>query len=268
MRGFAPATRVMSRSEPPAAASGSCPSTRTAPAWFRIRLASACGRWLVSAISRSCAAGSIATGTAPERRDEAVQHPVALRLGLRDRCQEPRRSLEELRAPVRGAAGLGAADRMPADVAHPVADGRAETRLRGADVGHRAARAGGVEHGRDLVRRAPPRAWRRAPARPPPTAATRLSAGSSTAPRSAASARNSGSASQAVTRRTPARFAASPTDEPIRPVPTIARRSTNLLAHERDERADLVGEGAELGGRNELRPVAERLVRSRVRPRR
>ena len=65
MRGFAPATRVMSRSEPPAAASGSCPSIFPAPAWLTSRLASACGRWLVSATRRSCAAGSIATGTAP-----------------------------------------------------------------------------------------------------------------------------------------------------------------------------------------------------------
>ena len=40
-------------------------STRTEPAWLRIRFASACGRWLVSARSRSCAAGSIATGIAP-----------------------------------------------------------------------------------------------------------------------------------------------------------------------------------------------------------
>ena len=56
---------VMSRSEPPAAASGSCPSTATAPAWFRSTFASACGRWLVTATSRSCASGSIATGIAP-----------------------------------------------------------------------------------------------------------------------------------------------------------------------------------------------------------
>jgi hypothetical protein len=32
MRGFAPATRVMSRSDPPAVASGSWPFTRTEPA--------------------------------------------------------------------------------------------------------------------------------------------------------------------------------------------------------------------------------------------
>jgi len=56
---------VMSRSEPPAAASGSWPSIRPAPAWLTSRLARACGRWLVSATRRSCAAGSIATGTAP-----------------------------------------------------------------------------------------------------------------------------------------------------------------------------------------------------------
>src|SRR5581483_3368746 len=65
IRGLAPATRVMSRREPPAAASGSCPSTRLAPAWLTSRLASACGRWLVSATSRSCARGSTATGVAP-----------------------------------------------------------------------------------------------------------------------------------------------------------------------------------------------------------
>ena len=60
-----PATRVMSRSDPPAAARGSCPSTRVAPAWFTTRFASACGRWLVIATSRSCALASTATGVAP-----------------------------------------------------------------------------------------------------------------------------------------------------------------------------------------------------------
>ena len=59
------ATRVMSRSDPPAAASGSWPSTRVAPAWLTSTFASAWGRWLVSATSRSCACGSIATGVAP-----------------------------------------------------------------------------------------------------------------------------------------------------------------------------------------------------------
>ena len=65
IRGLAPAMRVMSRSEPPAAWSGSWPSTRVAPAWLRSTLASACGMWLVTATSRSCAPASIATGRAP-----------------------------------------------------------------------------------------------------------------------------------------------------------------------------------------------------------
>src|SRR5687767_15101734 len=38
---------------------------RDAPAWFRSTFASACGRWLVTATSRSCADGSIAKGRAP-----------------------------------------------------------------------------------------------------------------------------------------------------------------------------------------------------------
>ena len=57
--------RVMSRSEPPAACSGSCPSTRAAPAWLRRTFASTCGRWLVTATRRSWASGPIATGRAP-----------------------------------------------------------------------------------------------------------------------------------------------------------------------------------------------------------
>ena len=65
IRGFAPAMRVMSRSEPPACVSGSCPSTREAPVWLATMFASTCGTWLVSATSRSCAAASIATGVAP-----------------------------------------------------------------------------------------------------------------------------------------------------------------------------------------------------------
>ena len=66
IRGFEPATRVMSRSDPPAAAaSGSCPSIRAAPAWLTSRLASAWGRWLVRATRRSWTVGSTATGVAP-----------------------------------------------------------------------------------------------------------------------------------------------------------------------------------------------------------
>src|SRR5262249_43893743 len=64
-RGLAPALRVMSRSEPPAFASGSCPSTRVAPAWLTTTFASTCGTWLVGATSSSGADGSVAWGEGP-----------------------------------------------------------------------------------------------------------------------------------------------------------------------------------------------------------
>ena len=38
---------------------------RVEPAWFRRTFASTCGRWLVTATSRSWASGPIATGRAP-----------------------------------------------------------------------------------------------------------------------------------------------------------------------------------------------------------
>ena len=57
--------RVMSRSDPPAACSGSCPSILVEPAWVRRTFARTCGRWLVTATSRSWASGPIATGRAP-----------------------------------------------------------------------------------------------------------------------------------------------------------------------------------------------------------
>ena len=88
--------------DPPAADSGSCPSTRTEPAWLRTTFASACGRWLVSAIRRSWAAGSIATGTAPSEATKLCRAGSA-GLGLGDRRQEPGGALEELLAPARRA---------------------------------------------------------------------------------------------------------------------------------------------------------------------
>ena len=69
----------------------------TEPTWFMSTFASACGTWLVSATSRSCARGSTATGTAPSDGDEPVQRAVALRVGLGHRRQEPGRAVEELR---------------------------------------------------------------------------------------------------------------------------------------------------------------------------
>ena len=144
--GFAPATRVMSRSEPPAASSGSCPSTLPPPAWFRSTFASACGRWLVTATSRSCASGSIATGTAPSDGDEPVQHLVAVRIGRGDGRQEPGRALEELgRRPFRPAR-LGAADRVAADEAADARSGRADAALGRADVGDGHRRRARVQH--------------------------------------------------------------------------------------------------------------------------
>ena len=85
-----------------------------------------------------------------ERGDECVQRPVALRLGRRDRRQEPRRAVEELAVRVRRPARVRAADRVPADEA-PVAAGRpGDGALRRADVGHRAGLNARAEDGGDL----------------------------------------------------------------------------------------------------------------------
>ena len=74
----------------------------------------------------------------PERGDEPVHEPVPGRRRLRERGEEPGRALEELRARMFRAAGLGAADRMAADEAHAVGDGRGDAALGRADVGDRA----------------------------------------------------------------------------------------------------------------------------------
>ncbi len=225
IRGLAPATRVMSRREPPAAASGSCPSTRPEPAWLTSRFASACGRWLVRATSRSCACGSIATGTAPSAGDESVDEPVALGVGLgesasgtRSRPRRDRRSRARRPAPREPQTGW-----PPTNRAEPRA--AAQTALF-------------VEPTSVTVQRSPldssaARTWaascatgaattaRSASAR----AAASDSAGSSTAPRATAASSAAESESKPETRVEPERFAASATEAPIRPVPTIARRS-------------------------------------------
>ena len=150
MRGFAPAMRVMSRSEPPACASGSWPSTRAAPAWFDDDV-----REHVRHVARQrdepvVRVGSIATGVAPSVGDEAVHEAVALGVGLRDRRQEPGRALEEPGARVLGAARLGAADRVAADEARRAGGRRDDARLRRADVGDGRRVAGRLEHRGDL----------------------------------------------------------------------------------------------------------------------
>src|SRR5262245_23768487 len=63
----------------------------------------------------------------------------------------------------------------------------------------------------------------------PVSASSSEPAGSSTAPRSAATSRLRESGSYPATAPAPARLAASPTDEPISPVPRSARRSTAIL---------------------------------------
>ena len=186
MRGFAPAMRVMSRSEPPAFASGSWPSTRVAPAWLTTTFASTCGTWLVSATSRRGRPASIATRERAELADEAVDEAVALRArsrrsasGTRSRPRRGRR--EACSAPC----DLRAGDRVAADEARRAAGGGDDAGLRRADVGDGRLLAGGGEHRRDLRRRAPrsaPRRRRGRRRRPPP----RAMPAASTAPRSTA----------------------------------------------------------------------------------
>ena len=127
MRGLAPAIRVMSRSEPPAACSGSCPSIARRPAWLSRTFASACGRWLVTATSRSCAPASIATGR-HRGGDEAVDGAEQFRPRPRRRREEPGRALEQLGVRTPRPPRLGAADRMTADEA-AVAGRRGDTAL-------------------------------------------------------------------------------------------------------------------------------------------
>jgi hypothetical protein len=71
-----------------------------------------------------------------ERGDEPVDEPVALRVGRRDRRQEPGRAVEEIRARMRRAVRLAPADRMPSDELLRQAQ---RPFLRRADVGDRAA---------------------------------------------------------------------------------------------------------------------------------
>ena len=86
-----------------------------------------------------------------EPGDEGVDEPVALRIGLGERGQEPGRALEELAARVLRPARLGAAHGMAADEARRSARARADRGLRRADVRHRALVRRGREHGLDLA---------------------------------------------------------------------------------------------------------------------
>ena len=83
-------------------------------------------------------------GDGADRSHEGVQRAVALRVGLRDRREKPRRTIEELGARVLGPARFGAADRVPSDEARIGARSAHDRALRRADVGDRAARR--LEH--------------------------------------------------------------------------------------------------------------------------
>ena len=217
MRGFAPAIRVMSRSEPPACASGSWPSMREAPVWFATTFASTCGTWLVSATSRSWAPGSIATGRRAEIGDEAVDETVPVGVGGGDRRQEPRRALEERRARVLGPARLAAGDRMAADEARSSRPRRGRPRPWWSRRRSRSRRRSP---------RAPPRPARRAAAigaatttsSAPSTASSRLAAAVDRAALDRDRERGRGRGRSRTPRRRAAR-AASATEAPIRPVP-------------------------------------------------
>ena len=145
IRGFAPAIRVMSRREPPAAWSGSWPSIRVEPAWLRSTFASTCGRWLVSADEPVVRVRPDRDGSRAERADEAVEQPQPLRRRRGRRGKEPRRAVEELRRGAAGAARLGAADRVAADEPRVRRGRRADRALRRADVGDRALPRGPVK---------------------------------------------------------------------------------------------------------------------------
>ena len=118
IRGLAPATRVMSRNEPPTAPSGSWPSTRPAPAWFARTFATR-----VRQMARDRHEPVVGAGVdrdRPSRRAPATK-PCTVRWWAgsvaASRRQEPGRALEEVGARVRDAASLRAAHRMAADEA-------------------------------------------------------------------------------------------------------------------------------------------------------
>jgi hypothetical protein len=87
-----------------------------------------------------------------ERRDEAVDEPVAGRVGLGQRRQEPRCALEELGGRVLGPTRLGAANRVAADEPRRAAGGGADACLRGADVGDGGLVGGRRQRRSDLCR--------------------------------------------------------------------------------------------------------------------
>ncbi len=136
----------MSRSEPPAASSGSWPSTLPPPGLVQEHV-----RERVRQVARDRDEPVVRLrvdrdGHRSERGDEPVQHLVAVRIGRGDGRQEPGRALEELgRRPLRPAR-LGAADRVAADEAADARSGSADAAFGRADVGDGHRRRARVEH--------------------------------------------------------------------------------------------------------------------------
>ena len=118
------------------------------PAWLMSTLASTCGRWLTTAIRRSCSSGSTATGRAPMSAEEVVEAAGRRR---RRTCAPGREevggALVQRGARVGDAGGLRAAERVAADAA-PLLVGRErphERSLGAAHVGDDGVRRGGGE---------------------------------------------------------------------------------------------------------------------------
>ena len=115
IRGLAPATRVMSRSEPPGGGERLV-AVDAAPA----RLVDEQVRERVREVARQRDEPVVGARVDGDRRraetgDEAVHEPVALGIGLGQRRQEPGGALEQVGARVLGAARLRSADGVPAD---------------------------------------------------------------------------------------------------------------------------------------------------------
>ena len=194
-----------------------------------------------------------------------MDEPVALRLGLRQRRQEPRRALEELGARVLRPAGLGAADRVPADEPGRFRCGRADRGLRRADVGHRAAVAARRQHGAHLAGELPHRRRDDRELRAAPAPRRAWNATESTAPRSAAtsavlrSSSNPATLAPSALRGEPDRGSDQPSadDRELHYPICLPIRATSS--------PDRARELGELAGRDLLRPVGERLLGLRMR---
>ena len=225
----------MSRNEPPIAVSGSWPSMRASPGLHDEQV-----REHVRQVARDGQQAVVHARVDRDRRgaergQQAVQVAQAGGLGLGQRREVPGRALEQLGAGVLRAARLHAGDRVAADEARaqPGRHRRDDAGLGRADVGDRRLRRQRGElrqHGRAARSRARTARRARRPRRPPP--GRRRPRRRSRASRAASSAPGSGS--KPTTRPTPARSrAARPSEPPISPSPTIARRWITRVARRR-----------------------------------